>query len=119
MLTPVVSVVIACRNAETTLGVQLSALSRQVCPVAWNVIISDNGSTDRTVAVARSFADRLPGLVIVDSSAQAGAGYARNIGSRSTPARYSARPSKVAIVASIAPPRALSREEFVRVFARN
>jgi glycosyltransferase involved in cell wall biosynthesis len=51
------------------------------------VIISDNGSTDRTVAVARSYADRLPGLVIVDSSAQAGPGYARNVGSRATPAR--------------------------------
>ena len=87
MLTPMVSVVIACRNAETTLGVQLSALSRQECPVPWNVVISDNGSTDRTLAIARSYADRLPELIVVDSSAQAGAGYARNVGSRATPAR--------------------------------
>lgn len=87
MISPVVvSVVIACRNAETTLGTQLSALSGQKCPVPWNVVISDNGSTDRSVAIARSYSDRLPGLVVVDSSAQAGPGYARNIGCSSTQA---------------------------------
>jgi len=79
-----VSVVIACRNAEATLGVQLEALARQECPVSWDVVISDNGSTDSTVAIARSYADRLPGLTIVDSSDRAGAGYARNIGSAAT-----------------------------------
>jgi len=50
-------------------------------------VISDNGSTDETVAIARSYADRLPGLVVVDSSARTGAGYARNVGARSTSAR--------------------------------
>jgi glycosyltransferase involved in cell wall biosynthesis len=85
-MTPMVSVVIACRNAEATLGVQLSALSRQECPVPWNVVISDNGSTDRTVEVARSYATRLPDLVVIDSSDRAGAGHARNVGSRCTPA---------------------------------
>ncbi len=88
MLTPVLSVVIACRNAEDTLGVQLSALSRQECPVPWNVVISDNGSTDRTVAIAQGYARKLPGLVIVDSSERAGAGYARNIGAEATSARF-------------------------------
>jgi GT2 family glycosyltransferase len=87
VLTPVVSVVIACRNAEATLGAQLSALSRQECPVPWNVVISDNGSTDRTVAVARRYADRFAEMIIVDSSERAGAGYARNVGCRATPAR--------------------------------
>jgi GT2 family glycosyltransferase len=81
-----VSVVIACRNAEDTLGVQLEALARQECPVPWDVVISDNGSTDGSVAVARGFASRLPGLTIVDSSDRAGAGHARNIGAYSTQA---------------------------------
>jgi GT2 family glycosyltransferase len=85
-MTPEVSIVIACRDAELTLGVQLAALSRQECPVPWNVVISDNGSTDGTVALARSFTDRLPGLVIVDSSDRTGAGHARNVGSRATQA---------------------------------
>lgn len=84
MRAPQVSVVIACRNAETTLGVQLDALSLQESPVPWNVVISDNGSTDGTVALARRYADRLPGLIVVDSSAQAGPGYARNVGVEAT-----------------------------------
>jgi glycosyltransferase involved in cell wall biosynthesis len=50
-------------------------------------VISDNGSTDQSVAIARSYADRLPGLIVVDSSARTGAGYARNVGTRSTSAR--------------------------------
>ncbi len=81
-----VSVVIACRNAEATLGVQLEALARQECPVPWDVVISDNGSTDRSVAIARSFSSRLPGLTVVDSSDRAGAGHARNVGALSTQA---------------------------------
>jgi len=85
-MTPEVSIVIACRDAVLTLGVQLAALSRQECPVSWNVVISDNGSTDGTLALARSFADRLPELTIVDSSDRTGAGHARNVGSRATSA---------------------------------
>jgi GT2 family glycosyltransferase len=84
--TPLVSVIIACRNAEATLSSQLDALSRQECPVPWNVVISDNGSTDKSLSIARSYVDRLPDLVIVDSSAQPGAGYARNVGSNATEA---------------------------------
>jgi glycosyltransferase involved in cell wall biosynthesis len=79
-------VIIACRNAESTLRVQLEALTRQYCPVPWNVVISDNGSSDGTVALAMSFAGQLPGLVVVDSSARPGAGQARNIGAESTQA---------------------------------
>jgi glycosyltransferase involved in cell wall biosynthesis len=83
-----VSVVIACYNAEATIAVQLEALARQECPVAWDVIVSDNGSTDSSIAVVRRFADRLPGLTVVDSSAQAGPGYARNIGAEATQAKW-------------------------------
>jgi cellulose synthase/poly-beta-1,6-N-acetylglucosamine synthase-like glycosyltransferase len=85
-VSPMVSVVIACRNAESTLGVQLAALSAQRCAVSWDVIISDNGSTDGTVALARSYKSRLPGLTIVDSSQRPGAGYARNVGAAATQA---------------------------------
>jgi len=85
-VSPMVSVVIACRNAESTLGIQLAALSSQTCSVSWDVIISDNGSTDGTVALARSYKSRLPGLTIVDSSQRPGAGYARNVGAAATQA---------------------------------
>jgi cellulose synthase/poly-beta-1,6-N-acetylglucosamine synthase-like glycosyltransferase len=86
-VTPEVSIVIACRNAELTLDVQLTALAAQECPVPWNVVISDNGSTDATIAIARRFADQLPELVVVDSSDRPGAGHARNVGARATQAR--------------------------------
>lgn len=76
---PRLSVVIACRDAQDVLGIQLAALARQECPVPWEVLICDNGSTDGTVALAQSWADRLP-LRIVDASGIAGAGPARNAG---------------------------------------
>jgi GT2 family glycosyltransferase len=81
-----VSVVIACRNAASTLAVQLEALAAQDCPVPWDVVISDNGSTDASVAVAQGYSRRLPGLRIVDSSHRRGAGYARNVGAQATDA---------------------------------
>jgi GT2 family glycosyltransferase len=64
----------------------LEALARQKCPVPWNVVISDNGSTDGTVALARSYESRLPELLVVDSSERAGPGYARNVGAIATQA---------------------------------
>jgi glycosyltransferase involved in cell wall biosynthesis len=88
MRQPEVSVVIASRNAVATLGIQLTALSKQACSFPWNVVISDNGSTDGTVALAHSYADRLPGLVVVDSSAQVGPGHARNVGASATSAPF-------------------------------
>jgi hypothetical protein len=72
-------VVIACRDVQDVLGIQLAALARQQCPVPWEVLVCDNGSTDGTVALANSWADRLP-LRVVDAAGIAGAGPARNAG---------------------------------------
>lgn len=76
---PVVSVIIPAYNAEATLGRQLEALSRQRMDVEWEVIISENGSTDRTAAVARAWIGRLP-LRIIDASSRRGPSAARNAG---------------------------------------
>jgi glycosyltransferase involved in cell wall biosynthesis len=76
---PVVSVVIAAFDAEDTLGEQLAALSRQVVPFAFEVLVCDNGSTDGTIRSALSWADRLP-LRVIDASARRGPGAARNAG---------------------------------------
>lgn len=78
----VLSVIIACLNAADTLGLQLRALASQPCPVTWELLVCDNGSTDGTVAVAESFRSRLPNLRIIDASVVRGAGPARNYGAQ-------------------------------------
>jgi glycosyltransferase involved in cell wall biosynthesis len=73
------SVVIPAYNAEETFGDQLAALTRQVDPGNFEVVVVDNRSTDRTREVAQNFADRLD-LRVVDASQRAGEPYARNVG---------------------------------------
>jgi GT2 family glycosyltransferase len=75
-----VSVIVPCRNAASVLGTQLEALTRQICPEEWDVVIVDNGSSDDTRAVAEAYRDRLPRLTLVDARARTGAAYARNAG---------------------------------------
>jgi glycosyltransferase involved in cell wall biosynthesis len=77
---PVLSVVIACLNGAVTLGTQLEALAVQSCPVPWELLLCDNGSTDASIAIAESFRDRIGSLRIIDASARPGAGPARNYG---------------------------------------
>lgn len=75
---PRLSVVIPCFNSEATIGAQLTALAGQRTTYAWEVLVADNGSRDGTIAVANSFADRLPSLRVIDAAARRGAAYARN-----------------------------------------
>lgn len=77
-----VSVIIPCYNAAETLGVQLEALSKQNWTDSWEVILSDNGSTDDSKAVAQGYQDRLPNFRIVDSSEVKGPAHARNKGAQ-------------------------------------
>lgn len=76
------SVVLACRDAEQHLAQQLTALAGQDVPFGWELVLADNGSTDRSLEIAESFRDRLPRLVIVDAAARPGPGAARNDGVR-------------------------------------
>ncbi len=77
-----VSVVIAARDAAATLPQQLDALAEQRTGQRWEVLVADNGSTDGTADLARAHAGRLPGLQVLDASAQRGAGPARNAAAR-------------------------------------
>ncbi len=74
------SVVIPARNAAETIGSALDSLARQRFAGTWEVVVVDNGSTDGTAAVARSFAGRLPSIRIVEASERSGIPYARNRG---------------------------------------
>jgi glycosyltransferase involved in cell wall biosynthesis len=75
-------VVIACYNAEKYLATQLDALAGQECSWPWEVIVADNGSTDRTLAIVERYRERLPRLEVVDASSRRGAAAARNDGVR-------------------------------------
>lgn len=73
------SVIIPCFNAADTIAVQLEALANQNWSEPWEVIVSDNGSTDDTVAVAEQYQSKMA-LRVVDSSDRKGAAHARNVG---------------------------------------
>jgi glycosyltransferase involved in cell wall biosynthesis len=73
------SVVIPARNAEPSIDAQLNALDRQVDAGPFEVIVVDNLSTDRTVDVARGYAERLD-LRVVTASEGHSASHARNVG---------------------------------------
>jgi glycosyltransferase involved in cell wall biosynthesis len=74
------SVIIPCYNAAETIGMQLEALQQQEWRESWEVIVSDNGSTDSSMNVVERFKGKLPGLRIVDASGRRGASHARNRG---------------------------------------
>jgi glycosyltransferase involved in cell wall biosynthesis len=77
-----VSVVIPVLNAAETLGEQLEALARQDFGGEWELVISDNGSTDESRRIVNEWADALPHLRVVDASDRRGEGHARNVGAR-------------------------------------
>jgi glycosyltransferase involved in cell wall biosynthesis len=76
---PVCSVVIPTYNAARTLPEQLDALVRQTCTEPFEVVISDNNSTDDSAELARRWADRLD-LRVVPATRRQGVSAARNDG---------------------------------------
>ena len=77
-----VSVVIPARNASATLGDQLEGLLSQDYEGSWEVVLVDNGSTDRTAAICEEY--RARGLNLrVATCAEPGVNRARNTGVRS------------------------------------
>lgn len=77
-----VSVVIPAFNAAETLAAQLEALMAEDYTGSWEVIVSDNGSTDSTAHVVAEWAARCPRIRLVDSSTGRGAAVARNTGAK-------------------------------------
>lgn len=77
-----VSVVMPARNAELTIAMQLEALRRQTYPDPWELIVVENGSSDGTRALLRSWQQRMPQLRVVDVAEDCGVNRARNIGCR-------------------------------------
>lgn len=76
------SVIVPCFNGAKTIAVQLEALANQDWSGPWEVIVSDNGSTDGSMAIVEQYQERLPNLRVVDASDRPGGAHARNVGAR-------------------------------------
>jgi glycosyltransferase involved in cell wall biosynthesis len=75
------SVVLPCRDAAATIGLQLDALARQALDAPWELIVVDDCSTDATPSIVTGYEDRLP-LRIVRAGDRGGSARARNVGAR-------------------------------------
>jgi glycosyltransferase involved in cell wall biosynthesis len=73
-------VIVPVRNCEPHIGDQMAALANQVYPRAWELLVVDNGCTDRSIEIVESWRDRLPRLEVVDASGRRGLNHARNAG---------------------------------------
>jgi glycosyltransferase involved in cell wall biosynthesis len=76
------SVVVPVKNGLPWLREQLQALTRQRCCHRWEIIVANNGSSDRTEELVKEFAADDPRITLVDASHVRGAAATRNIGVR-------------------------------------
>ena len=77
---PLASVVIPVRNGEAGLPDALEALARQDEARHLEIVVADNGSSDRTAEVAMGWADAFHSVRVADASTRAGVNHARNTG---------------------------------------
>lgn len=88
---PEVSVIICALNAASTLPRQLTALESQDTDLTYEVVLVDNGSTDRTRALMQEWASKERGpamrVSVVDASTTPGIPAARNAGARAASGR--------------------------------
>ncbi|WP_243062386.1 glycosyltransferase family 2 protein [Humibacter sp. RRB41] len=84
-----VSVVIPTYNAAASLPVQLEALTHQTTTEPFEVLVSDNGSTDGLAAVIDEWQQRAPyPMRRVDASGRKGVSHARNVGVAASEAEF-------------------------------
>jgi glycosyltransferase involved in cell wall biosynthesis len=76
-----VSVIIPVLNGQDVIGRQLAALRDQASPVPWEIVVVDNGSTDRTAEVVRTEQERGgPVSIVLVHEPERGHVMARNAG---------------------------------------
>jgi GT2 family glycosyltransferase len=80
------SVIIPTFNGTRVVAEQLDALANQISPGPFEVIISDNGSSDSTREIVASYVGKVPGLRMIDASGRPGRSYARNAGAEAATA---------------------------------
>jgi GT2 family glycosyltransferase len=77
---PALTVILLTRNGARTIGRQLEALANQSSSEPWELLVVDNGSSDRTLEIVEEYRSRLPSLRVADASGDRGAAHACNIG---------------------------------------
>lgn len=85
---PSISVVVPVKNGAAHIGRQLKALSLETCKWPWEIIVSDNGSTDGTRALCEELTGPNVGLRVIDASGRPGANHARNRGFQESTATH-------------------------------
>jgi glycosyltransferase involved in cell wall biosynthesis len=75
-----ISVIIPVLNGEAHLAEQLSALAAQTYRGPWELVVADNGCSDRTLEIVRAWSGRVPAVRIADATARRGINHARNAG---------------------------------------
>jgi len=83
---PLVGVVVPMYNAEATIAETLESVCRQTYPFL-DIVVVDDGSTDRSCAIVSSFAEKDDRIRLV-RQVNAGVAEARNRGARETKADY-------------------------------
>jgi glycosyltransferase involved in cell wall biosynthesis len=66
-------------DAESTLAAQLDALARQSYSGWWELVIADNGCSDRSRSVVDDVGDRIRHMQVIDASHRRSRAYARNL----------------------------------------
>jgi glycosyltransferase involved in cell wall biosynthesis len=74
------SIVIPVHNGAATLGEQLDALLPQHCPIDWEVLVVDNGSTDATRELVERYRATHDRVRIVSAPDRHNLSYVRNVG---------------------------------------
>lgn len=77
---PALSVILCTLNGRATIRKQLEALAGQMTDRRFEVVVVDNGSTDDTTAVIKSFGELQGRLRIVPAHQRKNLSYARNVG---------------------------------------
>ena len=85
MGSPVLSIIVTCYNQELYLGATLDSLFSQDCSGEVEIIVVDDGSTDRSVDIASTYIDR--GLKLIQQTNQ-GQCAAANTGYRASQGAY-------------------------------
>ena len=85
-----ISIIIACRNGEATLGETLDSLLVQSCEQPWEIVLADNGSTDGSRALFERVAAAHPevSMRVLDASERPGKAFALNKAIAESPSRF-------------------------------